>query len=273
MLKSIPDMKDIKIIFTDIDWTIYDHSVKPSIFDMESINALKQAQKNGVLVYLCTARPYSSVLDTGLFDVFTPDGAVYTNGAVAFKGINDTIIHNHCYPSDLVRQIIKICHKHHLTIQLSDEKDRWLTKKANKYVNKYLEHFIETFPVVREKFHDEKISAVLLFAPEKYDEILKKELPSHLHYFRFDDHGVDIHDDPIHKSEGVRAVLEYLNISKDQAISFGDDFGDIEMFKETKYSVAVANGKEEVKQAATFVSKPIQEHGVAHALKHFKIID
>jgi hypothetical protein len=54
---------------------------------------------------------------------------------------------------------------------------------------------------------------------------------------------------------------------------FGDDFGDIDMFKECKYGVALGNGKKEVKEIATFVTKTIDESGVAHALKHFKIID
>lgn len=266
-------MKDIKIIFTDIDWTIFNHNHKPSIFDLESIKALKKAQEKGILVFLCTARPYSSVRDTGLFDIFTPDGAIYTNGAVAFLGIKDKLIHNHCYPPELVKRIIKICHRHHLTIQLSDEKERWLTKKTNKYVNKYLEHFIETFPITKSKYNEENISAVLLFAPKKFDEILIKELPEQLHYFRFDEHGVDIHNDPIYKSEGVKAVLEYLNISKEHAIAFGDDFGDIEMFKECKYSVAVGNAKPEVKEVSTYVSKDINNSGVGYALKHFKIIE
>ena len=84
---------------------------------------------------------------------------------------------------------------------------------------------------------------------------------------------MDIHNDPIYKSEGVKAVLEHLGISKDHAIAFGDDFGDIDMFKECKYSVALGNGKPEVKAIATYVTKDINESGVAYALKHFKIID
>ena len=78
-------MRDIKIIFSDIDWTILDHVTHS--FDIASINALKAAQKRGILVYLATARPYLSMEQTGLLDLITPDGVICTNGSVAF--IND----------------------------------------------------------------------------------------------------------------------------------------------------------------------------------------
>ena len=74
--------KKYQIIFVDIDWTILNHHI--SDWDHESLNKLKELQSQGVLIYLNTARPYDSIVHTGLFDLFTPDGIVCTNGGVVF---------------------------------------------------------------------------------------------------------------------------------------------------------------------------------------------
>ena len=67
-------MNKYKIIFVDIDWTILDHDLHD--WHYLSIDALKEAQKKGILVYLNTARPYDSIVHTGLFNIFKPDGIV-----------------------------------------------------------------------------------------------------------------------------------------------------------------------------------------------------
>ena len=262
----IPMNKDIKIIFTDIDWTILNHGHDDHVFDYESIEALKRAQATGVKLFLCTARPYHSIKGSGLLDLITPDGIVCTNGAVVFVG--DKVIHNNCFKKEDVKQIIKAAHRHHLTIELSNEKDRWLTKPKNKYVDYYFAVFNEIVPEIR-KYNDENISAVLLLAPKKYDEILKKEFPEGISGFRFMDYGVDVHYKPIYKSEGVNAVLDYLNINKDEAMALGDDYGDIEMFKCVKYSICMENGKEEAKAVAYDIAPHIDEHGVAKVMKKY----
>ncbi len=79
-------MKDIDIVFVDIDCTLLNHSTRPPVYDFDSISALKEAQSQGVLVFLCTARPYHSVKRIGLFDLFQPDGMILANGGLALYG-------------------------------------------------------------------------------------------------------------------------------------------------------------------------------------------
>ena len=94
---------EIKIIFTDIDWTILNHGHGKHVYDMKSINALKTAQKNGVKVFISTARPYESLKLTGFFDIFKPDGMVLSNGGVIFIG--DEIIYHDFMEPELVKRI------------------------------------------------------------------------------------------------------------------------------------------------------------------------
>ena len=260
--------EDIKIIFSDIDWTLLNHGHGKHEFDMPSIEALKEVQQKGVKVFLCTARPYHSVKGCGILDLFAPDGIVCTNGAVAFVG--EKIIHNASFPKEHVNQIIKVAHKHHLTLELSNEKDRWLTKKKNKYVDAYFSVFTEIVPEIR-KYKGENISAILCMGPAKFDKQLQEELPAGVNLYRYFDYGLDINYRKIEKSEGMNEVLKYLNISKDNAMALGDDLGDIPMFNLVKYSVCMENGKEAAKIAAKEICPNIDNHGVAIVLeKYFK---
>ena len=60
--------------------------------------------------------------------------------------------------------------------------------------------------------------------------------------------------------------------SKDIVV-FGDGINDISMIKQAPCSIAMGNAIDEVKQAATFVTKSNQEDGIEFACKHFGWID
>ena len=253
---------NIKIIFVDIDWTILDHNIHD--WDYETIDVLKEVQKKGILVYLNTARPYESIGHTGLFDVFTPDGVVCTNGGVVFCG--DELLYANVFPEEIVRQVEKIANKHHLVLELASTKDRYFTAKPNVYVHRYFSVYVEVIPDIR-KYNNKDVSQILLFAPEKYDEVLKKEFPKEVSLFRFDTHGVDIGYFNNEKGIAVKRVLEHLNISKEEAISAGDSFDDVSMFKETGISIAMGNGYDIAKENASIVAPTIGEHGLGQILK------
>ena len=259
--------EQIKIIFVDIDWTILDHNTHD--FDYESLEALNQAQKNGYIVFICTARPYESVSLTGLLNYIHPDGIICTNGAVAF--FQDKLLFSDNFPKEVVRKVIEVSNKHNFTLELSAEKERFFTRPKNKYVDAFFSIFAEVEPPIRE-YNDENISAILLFSPPEYDEELLKEYPEGIKLYRFMEAACDVHLKPSSKEEGIRRVLEYFHFSKEQAMGIGDDIGDIPMFNIVGLGVAMGNGKEEAKAASKFVTKPINEHGLKYALEYFNIV-
>lgn len=263
-------MRDIKIIFSDIDWTILDHTTHS--FDMTSIEALKEAQKSGILVFFATARPYLSMEQTGLLDLIKPDGVICTNGAVAF--INDELFYSDNIPDDIVSSIVRVSNKHNACLEYCDERKRYFNRRENSYVFKYFGVYAEVVPPVK-KFEHENVSALLLMVPESYDERMKKEFPKDIDYFRFDPYGVDIRysKNVPDKGKAVIRVLDKLGIKKENAMAFGDDYGDIPMFEQVGIGVALENGKDELKEMATYVTKPVSKSGVAYALKHFKILE
>lgn len=260
---------DIKIIFTDIDWTLLDHSNGKHVYDKRSVKALKKAQKNGVLVYLATARPYDSVVHTGLLDFFTPDGIVCSNGSVAFAG--DKLVRNDIFKHDEVKRIEQICNKLGIVIEVSTEKDRFFTREKNSYVDEYFKIFNETIPVTH-PYKGENVSALLLFAPKEFDEQLRMEIGRNYDFYRFDTNGIDLRTHPIYKTQGINDVLNYLHISRENALAIGDDNSDAAMFEWVKYSACMGNGKDLAKYKAKFICKDVTHHGVKQTLKYYKII-
>jgi len=260
---------EIKIIFTDLDETIYNHSNNKHVFDIKSIKALTKAQKKGCKVFISTARPYDSLLQTGIFDVFKPDGVVVANGTVVYIG--DQLIRNDYFPLDIARKVMEVCDKYNICVEVSAKKDRYFTLPVDDYVKGYFEVYHETVPEIH-KYNDEEACAILIFSPEELDETFKKEFPPNLNLLRFTKYGIDLRYHYIDKSQGVEDVIKYYGFDKSQSMSFGDSIGDVGMFKCTGISVSMGNGRAIAKENATFISKPIEKHGVRYALKKYKII-
>lgn len=73
------------------------------------------------------------------------------------------------------------------------------------------------------------------------------------------------------KGEALRAAAAHLNIRADEVVAFGDAENDLEMFKAAGAAVAMGQADEVTKAAATYVSKPNTEGGVAYAVQ--RILD
>lgn len=258
----------IKIIFTDIDWTIYNHK-DGHVYDMESLATLKKAQEKGIKVFICTARPYHSMKLTGLLDLFTPDGMILSNGGVII--FNNKIIFEKVFNQERFEKMCEVVIKHGLTLEAVEPFDRFLIAPKTDYVDNVFATYYETIPPV-ENYHHRHIIASMLFSKEEDDEVLYKEFPKGLICYRFHPYAVDVLDEAHNKGEGVRFVLNYFEINKRNAMAFGDDLGDISMFEEVKWSVALANAKDEVKSRARYVTSEVWNHGVKLALENLKII-
>ena len=258
----------IAIIFVDIDWTIYSHRDGHD-FDLESISALKKCQQKGIKVFICTARPYHSVKLTGLLDLFTPDGLILSNGGLVIY--NNEIIYEKVFDQNKFEKMCEVVIKHCLTLEGVEPFTRFLIAPKTAYVDHTFATYFETIPPV-EDYHHRHIIASMLFASIEDDEYLLKELPEGLYYYRFHPYAVDVLEKAHDKGEGVKFVLNYFHIHKRNAMAFGDDYGDITMFQEVKWSICLANGREECKKAAKIITSEVWNHGVKIALENLHVI-
>lgn len=94
--------KKIKALFFDIDGTLV--SFKTHRIPQSTVDALEQAKKNGVEVYISTGRPKQIINNLGQIEHLI-DGYITANGARCF--VEDTLVSQHAIlPSD-VKKIIE----------------------------------------------------------------------------------------------------------------------------------------------------------------------
>ena len=260
--------EQIKILFVDIDWTILDHANNHT-YDKESLLALCEAQKRGVKVFYCTARPLYSLSQIGAFDILKPDGVVSANGGVVT--IDGKTIYKEYMPLDVFEKACEVATKYDYNMLCAEVEDCFLLKEKDKYFEQYITVYYEPIPRV-DDYKGKEVISIILFAPEEMDETFKKELPNGLNYYRYHEAAVELVDRYHQKGTGVKEVLKYYGLNKENAMSFGDDYGDIDMFNECAIGVAMGNGKDEVKNAATYVTKEVWNSGVKEALIKYRVI-
>ena len=250
--------KEIKIMFVDFDWTIFDHTVHD--FDYASIEALKTAQKAGIEVILSTARSYHSLKALKFFKLFTPDGMITANGTALFY--KDKLIKSEPIADEVIKAVSKEAMKHHCNLELTGPRSRYVVSKRRNYLEKIYAVFYDEKP--KTKAYDGKpIVSMLFMGPEKYDEDIKKLLPEGMYFNRFFDLGADISFTEGNKGLAVDFFLNYLGLKKNNAMSFGDSWLDVSMFESTKYSVCMGNAKDEIKEKALMVTSSVSDSGVA----------
>lgn len=75
------------------------------------------------------------------------------------------------------------------------------------------------------------------------------------------------------KSVGMQKVAEKLGVSLEDVIAVGDSSNDIEMLERAGTSVAMGNGTPEAKQAADWVTRSIDDDGIAAAFQKLGLLD
>ena len=251
-----------KIAFFDIDNTLFDW--KNMAFVQSGIDAIKRLKKEGVLVVLCTARPYHSAKHFGVFDLGIHfDGFIGSAGGITMY--HNKVIHMQVMDRAITKKLCKYIVSKGLTAEVITAKNRFLIAEPNQFLLNFHEIYCDVIPEVH-PYYGEKSTGLLLHCPVEYDEDFLKEFPT-ISFYRFDSYGVDVMPAPRNKGEAMLELLSYLGLSKEDAIAYGDDYQDMSM-KQGAYFVCLGNGREEVKQEADEVADMIWNDGLAKSIKN-----
>ena len=78
---------------------------------------------------------------------------------------------------------------------------------------------------------------------------------------------MDVMEKGVNKGTALAEVQKLLGISKSETAAFGDNQNDLEMIGQAGVSFAVANARDEVKAAASFLVPANNEDGVLLCLR------
>lgn len=262
------NIEDIKIIFTDIDGTLFSH--KSNHVPESALNAIKELQKKGLKIFLCSGRNYYLIRKTGILDIIKPDGIVMMNGAAV--QIGEKIIYKYPIPEEVVNAMIKFSYRLKFGLTLIEESEGHINMIDDRVIDAHAKYGTR-FPQPR-KFpipYDRTVYQMIAFC-DSFDESLFLPHLKSCKAARWDDYAVDIMPKDSDKAKGIMATLEYYGLDVKNAMSIGDGNNDLEMLLFTGVGVAMGNGNSDVKSVADYVTDDIDNDGWVKAMKHYKLL-
>lgn len=74
-------------------------------------------------------------------------------------------------------------------------------------------------------------------------------------------------DRTVSKATGLAVLLDHYGLTRQESLSFGDNYNDLEMLAYTGISVAMGNAPDAIKKAATHQTAPNTADGLARFLE------
>lgn len=260
----------IRLIVTDIDGTLlHDHAseVVPEYFDM-----IRHLKKIGILFCVASGRQYGS-----LEKLFAPvkDDLIYIaeNGAeIRYKGKQ---ILYHPMSMEASRELVADTRAIPGAQSMYCTGDTAYFEKGDTDVYRLMkEEYLFDCTVVEDLMQlTEPCLKFSLYLKENVNEVTAcgftpkwkqtHEAACGGKYF------MDVMEKGVNKGSALAKVQKMLGISKEETAVFGDNHNDLEMMEQAGVSYAVANAREEVKAAASFLVPGNNEDGVLFCLRQF----
>ncbi len=257
----------IKAIFLDIDGTLVSFNTK-KIID-STIEALKMAHQRGIKIFIATGRPNAFINNiTPIQELGLIDGYVTMNGSYCFVG--DEVIFKNPIPKDEARAIAEFCEKENFTCVFVGEKRVAVRNPTPLFINNFytLLH-VNEIPITTldDALSFETFQLSPFFSKEQEGDVIE-HIPG-CEVGRWCDDFADIGAKGNTKQLGIDKMIAHFGISLDETMAIGDGGNDISMLKHAAIGVAMGNADDTVKAAANYVTKSVDEGGIAHALRHF----
>ncbi len=256
---------DIKALFFDVDGTLLDHSTGQ--VPQSTIDALRQAKEKGIKLAIATGRTIDELNKLPLNDIAF-DAYLTLNGNICLDE-NKKIFAGYEIIPEEVEILRGIFDAKKIPFVFIGELGRYINF-IDDVVIRTQNETLGTIPEVGE-FKGEKIYQCLSFVDNGMRQKLEKLL-DHCSITSWNRTGIDIIAKTGGKQAGIQAYLDYCGFKRSQSMAFGDGENDIAMIRYAGIGVAMANGKDALKQAATYVTTAVDDDGIMNALKHYKII-
>lgn len=260
-----------KLVFIDVDGTLASNHQRThdtyARIPVSAINAIENLKQRGHLPIIATGRSYQNILQ--LLDQLSIDSAICSNGA--YVVMKHQVISEHFMRYELVEEIVNIISPiKGINIIVETTEADYLLRSTE---GEGLLFDPQTLPKIDNlsvlKGHD--ILQVIANGKNISDQ-LQLEHPD-LIVKKFGPDAFDIALSHVNKGIGVHDVMEYLQISKQDTIAFGDEENDIEMFYSVGLSIAMGEASDDAKGAADRIASAVDDDGLAKMMKELNLID
>lgn len=265
----------IKLVVSDVDGTLVTRDKRLTERTQKAIDALRA---RGIAFTIISARPPLGVHKlVERLNLAGPVGAV--NGGALIRS-DLTIVERKFVPAEAARQSVAFLREQGIDAWLFTETEWFLRDPDGAHVDHEAKTLTMTFTRVDE------------FSDAAYDHVLKIVGASHDHPHlarcetelqallgdsasatRSQAYYLDVTNPEAIKGNGLAGLARLLDIDTAAVMAVGDGVNDISMLQRAGFSVAMANGEEAVRLAATAVTDDCDADGFAKAIERYVLSD
>lgn len=273
-------MKKIKMIGLDLDGTLLNEKKE---LTGHTRDVLMRAIEQGVTVLVATGRPVTGVPEV----LRTFPGMRYaltSNGGRILDLEEDKVLYANMLSYKMGEAILKIFGEYDTFKEIYFDGRGFVQQDEVLRVGEYLRNpamadYIRTtrkgIPSLWEKMKEmeghemDKIHA--LFKNQEERQEAKQRIMELGDLSISDSMGtnLEINAPGVNKGMGLIQLGKLLGIEREEIMACGDGNNDLQMLKEVGFGVAMANGDDEVKEIADYITLSNEEDGVAAAIEKF----
>ncbi len=260
------NLDKIKVIALDLDGTLLNEDHQLSEISVEIINEIRIKGKK---IILASGRSYKS-LSPFARELALDESVVCYNGAAVFYHPTGEKLIEYPLIGKWAPILIEESRQSNTHLHLF-KNEQWYYEKYRKEVDLYTSRC--GFKGVCTNFDNMEnlicTKAMFIGETDKLKEIyarLKGIIGDDVYIAYSTKYFLEVMCKGVSKAKALKDVLKKDNINLSEVISFGDGMNDLELVTEAGIGYAMANGSEELIQAASYMAPPNFENGVARTL-------
>jgi len=250
-----------EMVFFDIDGTLLDdkHQIPES-----TKQAVQLLQDKGVYTAIATGR--SPATFEWVREALNIQSYVSLNGQYAvFEG---KIVHENPINAEQLGEVVSFAANAGHAMAFFNQNEVAVSTQLHPVVQAGFDSVGLSYPPIDSQFylHSPVHQGNIFFSAA--DQPAYEERFPQFRFLRWHEQVVDILPFGVSKAIGIHHLLQAVGIDKQNCMAFGDGLNDVEMLSLVGTGVAMGNGVEEAKKAASFVTTSSSDNGIWNGIKH-----
>ena len=275
--ENCPDLRDIRLIATDLDETLL---LPDKSLSQRTLRALSAVLKLGIYVVPASGRPFPA-LPPAILGMPDLRYAVTSNGVVLNAFPDGRPVRSSTLAEESVRRLMDVLPEDTVMEATIDGRTQidsrvyddpaaaGMDEAGTLYIKSTRSPCANMRGMILEA--GSRIEAIDLLLPHPGDqgrlrELIRQAAPE-IYVTSSHPHLLELSSATGGKSRALRWLEEILGIEPSNVLAFGDSENDCEMLRHAGTGIAMGNSSPQVREAADYVTHRNTEDGVAHVLE------
>lgn len=258
-----------KICFFDVDGTLTDERMGPAtVIPKSTIQALNKARDAGILLFVNTGRPFSTV-PQAVKDL-PMDGFIC--GCGTWIMMHGKELYRYEIPKEKRIQVMHTVDDLKLCCVYEAKEGYGIAKTANHSRMKRIiaAYEKEGFPLL--EVNDDFVFEKFCFFKENDEPWPDLSFVQDYDQFYKPDFFCELVPNDCSKGKAIQFLMDTLGIPLENSYGFADSENDVEMLKVVHHSTVMAHAPQEVLEMADYVTQSPSEDGLYNAMVHLGLI-